>query len=443
MKKVLAYKDLDLQGLLNKSYGDDAKLEQAVKDIIEQVRRDGQEALFDLTARFDRVDLRATGLRVSEEEMEAAWRAVTPEILKALTQARDNIYRFHMKQKRVSWMEPLPDGSVLGQLIQPLARVGIYVPGGTAAYPSSALMNAVPAMVAGVGEIVMVSPPRPDGSLLPEVLVAASLCNITEIYKIGGAQAIAALAYGAGDIGKVDKISGPGNIYVTLAKKQVYGQVDIDMLAGPSEILILADDSAEASELAADLLSQAEHDKMASPILISPDRVLLEATIAEVERQLVSLPRGAIARASWETYGAAIEVEDLAQGMELANAIAPEHLELAVHDPYFWLGKVRNAGAIFVGRYTPEPVGDYFAGPNHILPTGGTARFFSVLDVDAFVKKTSVIHYSKQALTRDAAAIMALARREGLEAHARAIFRRTGDALSAKDAKNSPLKKGE
>ncbi len=350
---------------------------------------------------------------MQQKEIDEAYTLVSPEYLAAIRQARDNVQNYHEKQKRNSWFSPAEDGSILGQIIRPLHRVGIYVPGGTAAYPSSVLMNAVPAMVAGVKEIVMVSPPLKNGGLLPEVLVAAAECGVSEIYKIGGAQAVAALAFGTKSIAKVDKITGPGNIFVTLAKKQVYGNVDIDMLAGPSEIVILADSSASPRELAADLLSQAEHDKLASAILISPDQKLLEDTSLEVEKQLGTLPREEIARASWEVYGALILAPDLEKGMELVNLIAPEHFELCVQEPFAWLGKVENAGAVFLGKYTPEPVGDYFAGPNHVLPTGGTARFYSVLDVDTFVKKISVINYSEKALKRDAEDIMLLARREG------------------------------
>ncbi|NLI90672.1 MAG: histidinol dehydrogenase [Peptococcaceae bacterium] len=421
MKRVQKYGELDIKKLTAKSYGDDALLESRVAEIIQKVKQGGNEALLSFTANFDGVDLSKAGLQVTQEEIENAYKLVDSQFLQAIRQAKQNVRKYHEKQKRVSWMESSEDGTILGQIIRPLQRVGIYVPGGTAAYPSSVLMNALPAAVAGVEEIVMVSPPLKDGTLLPEVLVAAAECGVTEIYKIGGAQAIAALAYGTETIAPVDKITGPGNIYVTLAKKQVYGTVDIDMLAGPSEILVLADESENPEELAADLLSQAEHDKLASAILVSPCRELLEKTVLEVERQLELLPRAEIARASWDTYGAAILVSDLQEGMDLANRIAPEHFELVVREPFSWLGRVKNAGAVFLGRNTPEPVGDYFAGPNHVLPTGGTARFYSVLDVDAFVKKISVINYSDQALQRDADQIMHLARREGLEAHARAI----------------------
>jgi histidinol dehydrogenase len=414
-------KDINLSRLTRKSYGDDETLEQRVAEILKGVREKGEEAVYQLTEEFDRVNLRPKGLRVTDEEIQRAYLEVSEEFVQALRTAKGNIVRYHEKQKRTSWLEPNPDGSILGQLLLPLKRVGIYVPGGTASYPSSVLMNALPAVVAGVKEIVMVSPPRADGTLLPEVLVAAAEAGVSEIYKVGGAQGIAALAYGTETISPVDKITGPGNIYVTLAKKQVFGTVDIDMLAGPSEILILADESGNPEELAADLLSQAEHDRLASAILVSPSRELLEQTVLEVGRQLKDLPRAEIARASWETYGAAIWVSNLQEGMDLANKIAPEHFELVVEDQYAWLGQVRNVGAVFLGRYSPEPVGDYFAGPNHVLPTGGTARFYSPLNVDMFMKKVSVISYSEAALRRDAKQIAVLARSEGLEAHARAV----------------------
>ena len=419
--KIENLRDLDLNRLTRKSYGDDATLEKRVADILKRVREDGEEAVYQLTEEFDHINLRQSGLKVSDEEIQGAYQDVNEDYLEAMRSAKGNILRYHEKQKRTSWMDPDQDGSILGQLILPLKRVGIYVPGGTASYPSSVLMNALPAVVAGVKEIVMVSPPRADGTLLPEVLVAAAEAGVTEVYKIGGAQGIGVLAFGTETISPVDKITGPGNIYVTLAKKQVFGTVDIDMLAGPSEILILVDESGRPEELAADLLSQAEHDRLASAVLVSPSRQLLEQTILEVERQLVDLPRAEIARASWETYGAAILVSDLQEGMDLANKIAPEHFELVVKDPYSWLGQVRNVGAVFLGRYSPEPVGDYFAGPNHVLPTGGTARFYSPLNVDTFMKKVSVIGYSKAALKRDAKQIAVLARSEGLEAHARAV----------------------
>jgi len=418
--KIESLSDIDLNRLTRKSYGDDLSLDKRVADILKRVREKGEEAVYQLTEEFDHINLRQKGLRVSDDEILGAYQDVSEEFLEAMRTAKGNILRYHEKQKRTSWLEPELDGSLLGQLILPLKRVGIYVPGGTASYPSSVLMNALPAVVAGVKEIVMVSPPRADGTLLPEVLVAAAEAGVTEVYKVG-AQGIGVLAFGTETITPVDKITGPGNIYVTLAKKQVFGTVDIDMLAGPSEILILVDESGRPEELAADLLSQAEHDRLASAILVSPSRQLLEQTILEVERQLEELPRSEIARASWENYGAAILVTDLQEGMDLANKIAPEHFELVVKDPYSWLGQVRNVGAVFLGRYSPEPVGDYFAGPNHVLPTGGTARFYSPLNVDTFMKKVSVIGYSEAGLKRDAKQIAILARSEGLEAHARAV----------------------
>ena len=419
--KIELMQGMDLNRFLRKSYGDDAGLEKRVADILRQVREEGDEAVYRLTEEFDQVNLRPTGLRVSAKEIQVAYEVVSLKFLEALREAKANILRFHEKQKRTSWLEPEADGSVLGQLILPIRRVGMYVPGGTASYPSSVLMNALPAVAAGVQEIVMVSPPRRNGALSPEVLVAAAETGVTEIYKAGGAQGIGLLAFGTESVPPVDKITGPGNIFVTLAKKQVYGLVDVDMLAGPSEILILADESGKPEELAADLLSQAEHDPLASAILVSPSRRVLEQTVLAVERQLEDLPRAAIARASWETYGAAILVRNLPEGLDLANKIAPEHLELAVEDPFAWLGRVRNAGAVFLGRYSPEPVGDYFAGPDHILPTGGTARFYSPLNVDTFLKKINVLAYSQTALQRDVQNIATLARSEGLEAHARAV----------------------
>lgn len=419
--EIKTLEELDLNTLIRKSYGDDRVLEQSVADIISLVKEKGDQALYELTEKFDKVDLRSQGLKVQEKELAQAYKSVDEDFLKSLRLAKENIRKFHERQKRNSWLDPQEDGTVLGQLIRPLRRVGIYVPGGTAAYPSSVLMNGIPAVVAGVEEIVMVSPPREDGTLLPEVLVAAAETGVTEIYKLGGAQAIASLAYGTESIAPVDKITGPGNIYVTLAKKQVFGTVDIDMLAGPSEILILADESARPEELAADLLSQAEHDPLASSILVSPSRELLAETIDQVEKQLQTLPRQEIARTSWEKYGGAILVKDIEEGMELANKIAPEHFELVIKDPYLWLGKIKNAGAVFLGRFSPESVGDYFAGPNHVLPTGGTARFYSPLNVDTFMKKISLINYSEEALLRDGQHIALLARKEGLEAHARAV----------------------
>ena len=333
----------------------------------------------------------------------------------------DNIRAFHARQLRSSWMEPDSEGNILGQITRPLHRVGIYVPGGTAAYPSSVLMNALPAQVAGVSQIAMVSPPAADGSMNPYTLAAASACGVTEIYKVGGAQAIAALAHGTQSVPRVDKITGPGNIYVTMAKKLVYGTVDIDMLAGPSEVLIVADHTANPRYAAADLLSQAEHDPLASAILVTPSVDLARVVQRELELQLATLSRKEIAQQSLADYGAIILTSDLGEAMEIANQFAPEHLELLLENPFVWLGQVKNAGAVFMGSYSPEPIGDYFAGPNHILPTGGTARFYSPVTVDTFTKKTSVIAYSKGGFETAAPRVIKLATVEGLDAHANSI----------------------
>ncbi|GAB2691289.1 histidinol dehydrogenase [Paenibacillus thermoaerophilus] len=393
----------------------------AVHSILAAVRERGDAALREFTEQFDKV--RVDDLRVGEEELKAAYAQVDSKFLEALRRAAANIREFHEKQKRVSWFDTAADGTILGQTIKPLGRVGLYVPGGKAAYPSSVLMNAIPAQVAGVREIAMVTPPATAGQagINPYILVAAAEAGITEIYRVGGAQAIAALAYGTESIRPVDKIVGPGNIYVALAKRYVYGVVDIDSIAGPSEIVVLADDSADAEYVAADLLSQAEHDEMASAILVTTSEPFGRAVAAEVERQLESLPRREIARRSIDERGAILLVDSLEQGVDVINRLAPEHLEIIVPNPFDWLGRIDNAGAVFLGPYSSEPVGDYFAGPNHILPTNGTARFSSPLNVDDFLKKTSVISYSKRALLRDGADIMTLARHEGLEAHARAI----------------------
>lgn len=396
---------------------------QAVKEIVAAIKREGDTALLRYTERFDGVSLTPDALRVTPEELEAAYSRVEESFVTAIRAAAVNIRSFHARQKRNSWMDLQPDGTILGQIIRPLKRVGVYVPGGKAAYPSSVLMNVIPAQIAGVPEIVMVTPPATGGKagIDPYILVAAAEAGVHEIYRVGGAQAVAALAFGTESIEPVDKICGPGNIYVALAKREVYGAVDIDSIAGPSEIVVLADDSAEPAYVAADLLSQAEHDEMASAILVTPSQELAFAVAAEVERQLQELPRQSIARASVEAYGAIIVVEDIAEGISVVNRLAPEHLEIVVADPMELLGSIENAGAIFLGPYSSEPVGDYFAGPNHIIPTNGTARFSSPVDVDDFIKKSSLIYYSKEALLRDGHSIIELARREGLEGHARAI----------------------
>ncbi|WP_366291886.1 histidinol dehydrogenase [Paenibacillus sp. AN1007] len=396
---------------------------EAVRRIVADIRREGDAALLRYTEQLDRTQLTAAGLRVPQEELQAAYEAVEPSFVTAIRQAAANIRAFHEKQKRNSWMDWQPDGSLLGQIIRPLKRVGVYVPGGKAAYPSSVLMNVIPAQVAGVPEIVLVTPPATNGGegIDPYILVAAAEAGVNEMYRVGGAQAIAALAYGTESIAPVDKICGPGNIYVALAKREVYGAVDIDSIAGPSEIVVLADDTANPVYVAADLLSQAEHDEMASAILVTNSAVLAEAVQAEVQRQLEVLPRRDIAAASVEQHGAIIVVDSIDEGIDVVNRLAPEHLEIMVQEPMAYAGRIENAGAIFLGPYSSEPVGDYFAGPNHIIPTNGTARFSSPVDVDDFIKKSSLIYYSKEALLQNGAAIIELARHEGLEGHARAI----------------------
>ena len=401
--------------------------EETVREILDAVRSRGFEALREYTRRFDAVDLGEDAVAVTEEEMEEALSSVDEEVLEAMKLAIANVEAYHRKQMLEGYLEESEDGISLGQLIRPLERAGLYVPGGTAAYPSSVIMTAVPAKVAGVGEIVMISPPDRNGSLNPYTLAAAKLAGVHRIYKAGGAQGIAAMAYGAGPIPKVDKIVGPGNIYVTIAKKMVYGVVDIDMLAGPSEILVLADPKAPPRYIAADLLSQGEHDRLASAILVTTDRDYALSVMEETERQMALLDRVNIARESMENNGAVILVENMMQGLDFANAYGPEHLELAVEDPEALLPYVKNAGAVFMGYYTPEPVGDYFAGPNHVLPTNGTSRFYSPLNTHTFLKKTSVISYSKEAIRKYGGYIEKLAEVEGFGAHRNAITVRMKD----------------
>jgi histidinol dehydrogenase len=396
-------------------------VEQTVLDIIADVRQRGDAAVLDLTRRFDRLEAASVQeLEVTAAEIEAAFAAVSAEDLAALTLAVERVARFHEKQKQQTWISTEEPDVMLGQKVTPLSRVGIYVPGGKASYPSSVIMNAVPARVAGVGEIIMVAP-SPGGEISPHVLVAAHLSGVHRIFRIGGAQAVAALAYGTATIPRVDKITGPGNIYVATAKKLVFGQVGIDMIAGPSEILVINDGSGNPAHIAADLLSQAEHDELASSILITTDRSFAEKVAAEVELQLTQLSRETIARASWEKYGAIIVADTLEKVIAFSNRIAPEHLELAVADPFAILSQITNAGAIFMGHWTPEAAGDYLAGPNHTLPTGGTSRFFSPLSVDDFVKKSSIVYFSKGGLQRLGADIVRIAGLEGLEAHGRSV----------------------
>ncbi|MBP2001410.1 histidinol dehydrogenase [Paenibacillus shirakamiensis] len=433
--RIVSAQDYDLRREVE--YGSPEQ-NAAVKRIVADVRSEGDRALLRYTAQFDSTTLESDELRVTEEELQAAYSQVEPSFVKAIAAAAANIRAFHQKEKRNSWMDLQPDGTLLGQIIRPLKRVGVYVPGGKAAYPSSVLMNVIPAQVAGVPEIVMVTPPATGGKagIDPYILVAAAEAGVREIYRVGGAQAIAALAYGTESIVPVDKICGPGNIYVALAKREVFGAVDIDSIAGPSEIAVLADDSADAAFVAADLLSQAEHDEMASAILVTDSAAFAQACQKEVQRQLAELPRRAIAAASIERYGVILLVDSLLEGIQVINRLAPEHLELMVHEPMSYLSLIENAGAIFLGPYSSEPVGDYFAGPNHIIPTNGTARFSSPVDVDDFIKKSSMIYYSKQALLDNGETIMELARREGLEGHARAIeirLQREGKAGNAHD----------
>lgn len=396
---------------------------RAVNEIVEAVKKQGDAALYAYTKEFDKVEVNASNVRVTEDEIQAAYSKVDDDFLVAIREAAVQIRAFHEKQLRQSWIDLQPNGTMLGQILRPLKRVGVYVPGGKAAYPSSVLMNVIPAQVAGVPEIVMVTPPATGGKegIDPYILVAAAEAGVKELYRIGGAQAIAALAYGTESIKPVDKITGPGNIYVALAKRNVYGVVNIDSIAGPSEIVVLADETANPVYVAADLLSQAEHDEMASAILVTDSAQLAKDVAEEVEKQLQVLPREAIARASIEQYGAVLLTESLEEGIDVVNQLAPEHLEIMTKDAMSVVNFIENAGAIFVGDYSSEPVGDYFAGPNHILPTNGTARFSSPVNVDDFLKKSSLINYSKQALMSTGNHIMTLARHEGLEGHARAI----------------------
>ena len=392
---------------------------QPVAEIIRRVRAEGDAALYHYAREFDKVELSA--LAVTEQELDEALAAEEPEFLAVLEQAAKNIRAYHAKQKRQSFIMEKKEGVILGQKIMPLARVGIYVPGGTAAYPSTVLMNAIPAHIAGVGEIVMVTPPGKDGKVNPAILAAAKIAGVTQIYKVGGAQAIAALAYGTETIPQVDKIVGPGNAYVAEAKKQVFGQVNIDMIAGPSEVLVIADGKSNPAFVAADLLSQAEHDKMASAVLVTESRQLAQAVAQELERQIPLLEREEIARASIDNNGKIIVAPDLEQAIDVANRIAPEHLELCVDSPFDYLSQIKNAGSIFLGRWNPEPMGDYFAGPNHTLPTSGTARFYSPLSVDDFIKKSQFSYYTRPALEKEYRQVSLFAKKEGLTAHARAV----------------------
>lgn len=410
-----------LENLLQRSPNQYGKYESTVNEILEEVKNRRDQALFDYTEKFDGVRITADTFQVTLEEIEEAYAQVDPKLIEIIRKSLKNIQEYHQKQVRYSWFDSKPDGTLLGQKVTALERVGVYVPGGKAVYPSSVLMNIVPAKVAGVDRIIMTTPPGKDGKVYPITLVAAKEAGVDEIYKVGGAQAIGALAYGTESIPKVDKIVGPGNIFVALAKKAVYGYVSIDSIAGPSEILVLADETANPRYVAADLLSQAEHDEMASAILITTSRELAERVSEEVDQFVRELSRGEIIQKSLDAYGYLLVAENMQEAIDTANAIASEHLEIVTRNPYDIMTRIRNAGAIFLGEYSSEPLGDYFAGPNHVLPTNGTAKFFSPLSVDDFIKKSSIISYSREALEQVHQDIEEFARAEKLTAHANSI----------------------
>ena len=410
-----------LENLLKRSPNNYGKFEAAVADILANVKEKGDEALFSYTKEFDKVEVTPETIRVTEAEIEEAYKAVDASLLEVIRKALVNIRSYHEKQRQNSWFTSTENGTMLGQKVTPLNRVGVYVPGGKAVYPSSVLMNIVPAKVAGVPHIVMTTPPGKDGKVNPSTLVAAKEAGADEIYKVGGAQAIGALAYGTASIPKVDKIVGPGNIFVALAKKAVYGHVSIDSIAGPSEILVLADETANAHYVAADLLSQAEHDEMASAILITTSTELAQNVEKEIEGYLKVLSRKEIIEKSLENFGYILIAEDMDEAIEAANEIASEHMEIVTKNAFEVMLKVRNAGAIFIGEYSSEPLGDYFAGPNHVLPTNGTAKFFSALSVDDFIKKSSIVYYSRSALQEIHKDIIQFASSEQLTAHANSI----------------------
>lgn len=410
-----------LQDLLKRSPNNYGQYESIVADIIEQVKTRKDDAVKEYTRKFDKWDTDSLSLQVTREEIDEAYTKIDAPFIEVMKKSAENIRVFHQKQLHNSWFEPKTDGTILGQKITPIAVSGVYVPGGKAAYPSSVLMNVIPAKVAGVPKIVMTTPAGPDGKVNPGTLVAASIAGVDEIYKVGGAQAIAAMAFGTETIPKVDKITGPGNIFVALAKKACFGYVSIDSVAGPSEILVLADETATPRYVAADLLSQAEHDELASAILITTSMDLAKAVSAEVDKFLKELSRAEIISKSLDNYGYILVAESMDDAIDAANEVASEHLEILTKDPFAVMTKIQNAGAIFLGEYSSEPLGDYFAGPNHILPTNGTARFFSPLNVDDFLKKTSIISYSREALEAVHKDIELFAGREGLTAHANSI----------------------
>ena len=411
-----------LENLLKRSPNSYGKFESAVAEILLNIKTKGDEALFEYTKNFDKADINADNIVVTEAEIEEAYSLVDPELIEVIRKAIVNIRSFHEKQKQYSWFDSKPDGTILGQKVTALARVGVYVPGGKAAYPSSVLMNVLPAKVAGVEQIIMCTPPDKEGKVYPTTLVAAKEAGVDVIYKAGGAQAVAAMAYGTKSIPKVDKICGPGNIYVALAKKAVFGYVSIDSVAGPSEILVIADETANPRYVAADLLSQAEHDEMASAILVTTSEDLAHKVSAEVDKFVAELSRKEIIQKSLDNYGYILVAKDIDEAVDVANEIASEHMEIVTKNPFDVMTKVKNAGAIFLGEYSSEPLGDYFAGPNHVLPTNGTAKFFSPLSVDDFIKKSSIIYsYSRNALEAIHTDIEKFATAEHLTAHANSI----------------------
>ena len=423
MIKTMKYTNMvDLKNELSRSQFSHDDVNTIVKNILDDVKSRGDQALYDYNKKFDNVSL--SSLQVTEKEIEDAFNRLDKELLEVIRYSHENIVRYHTKQKRNDFLDKDTDGVILGQIINPIEKVGIYVPGGTAAYPSTVLMNAVPAKVAGVEEIVMVTPPNEDGTISDVILAAAKIAGVTKIFKVGGAQAVAALSYGTETIPAVYKIVGPGNIFVAMAKKMVFGEVAIDMVAGPSEVLIISDDSSNPVHIAADLLSQAEHDKLAACILVTTSEELAKSVAVEIESQLAELPRQEIARESINNNGRIIIAKNIEEAILISNEIAPEHLELAVMDPFALLSKIKNAGSIFLGHNTPEPLGDYLAGPNHTIPTSGTAKFASPLSVDDFIKKSSVIYYSKEALEKVKDKVILFAESEGLTAHANSVRKR-------------------
>ena len=423
MIKTMKYTNMvELKNELSRSQFSHDDVNTIVKGILDDVKLRGDQALYDYNKKFDNVSL--SSLQVTEKEIEDAFNRLDKELLDVIKYSHENIVRYHTKQKRNDFLDKDTDGVILGQIINPIEKVGIYVPGGTAAYPSTVLMNAVPAKVAGVEEIVMVTPPNEDGTISDVILAAAKIAGVTKIFKVGGAQAVAALSYGTETIPAVYKIVGPGNIFVAMAKKMVFGEVAIDMVAGPSEVLIISDDSSDPVHIAADLLSQAEHDKLAACILVTTSEELAKSVAIEIESQLAELPRQEIARESINNNGKIIIAKSIEEAILISNEIAPEHLELAVMDPFALLSKIKNAGSIFLGHNTPEPLGDYLAGPNHTIPTSGTAKFASPLSVDDFIKKSSVIYYSKEALEKVKDKVILFAESEGLTAHANSVRKR-------------------